>query len=131
MELILKNIELKRIKRICSRRTTSFFYTSPRSQNFATIHSIDGAFVQDGNIKINQKTMVNFNEDQKRKGISRTLTKHPNLKKNFFKRIEENPDEIKKYFRAKLRNNGQFLKKKLVITLKKIRICMKKIFFYN
>lgn len=69
--------------------------------------------------------MGNFNEDR-RKGYVRTHTKRLNLKKSFFKRVERSPEEIKKYFRAKLRNNRNFLKKLLTQTLKKLRICIKK-----
>lgn len=129
MELILKKIELKRIsflKRIYSCRSNFFFRSSPRSQNFAAIHDINEAFVQGGSIKINQKAMVNFNEDQKKKGIKRTLTSHLKLKKNFFNKIEKSPDEIKKYFRAKLKGNRNFFKKVLEEALKKIRTCIKK-----
>ena len=108
-------------------RRKSTFHSLSRSRNFAIIHSIDEAFVKDGNIRINQKMVGNFNEDQKKKVLLRALTKQINLKKNFFKRIEETPEEIKRYFRAKLRNNGHFLIKKVEKTWKKIRICMRKI----
>lgn len=129
MELILKKLELKRVnflRRIYSSRSNSLFHSSPRSQNFAVIHNINGAFVQGGSIKINQKAMVNFNEDQKKKGIKRSLTRQLKIKKTFFKKIEKSPEEIKKYFRAKLRKKGQVLKKKLENILKKIGICIKK-----
>lgn len=128
--MILKKIELRRVnllKRLYSRRGTSFFYLSSRSRNFATIHSINEAFVQDGNIRINKKTMVNFNENQRKKRFSRAITKQLNLKKSFFSRIDKSPEEIKRYFRAKLRNNGKYLKKKLEMALKRIGICMKRI----
>ena len=132
MEFILKKIELKRVnflKRVCSRRTTSFFHSNSRSKHFAAMHSIDEAFVQGGSIKINSKTIVNFNEDRQKKGISRILTKQFNLKRNFFKRIEEIPEEIKKYFRAKL--NGHVWKKKFEIALKNRIILKKKISLKN
>lgn len=132
VELILKKIELKRVnflKRLYSKRLISSFHSNLRFQNYIAMHNIDGTFVRGGCIKINQKAaMVNFNEDQKKKEISKTFTRHLYLKKKFFKRIEESPEEIiKKYFRAKLRKNRLFLKKTLRKILKKIKICMKKI----
>lgn len=128
MGLILKNIELRRInflKKLYSRRVTSFPFLNPTFPHFGNIHNIDEAFVQGRNIKINQKTMVNFNEDQKRKGVFREKSRQLNLKKNFFKRIEESPEEINKYFRAKLRKTENSFKKNLKIALEKMKICFK------
>ena len=107
-------------------RLNSFFRSSPRSKNFADIHNINGAFVQAGSIKINQKAMVNFNEDQKKKEIKRRFSSNLKLKKNFFKKIEKSPEEIKMYFRSKLKKNGYFLKKMFYKAVKKIGICIKK-----
>lgn len=123
-------MELRRVnilKRFYSRKATSLSYLNQKLKNLATIHSIDEAFVQGGNIKINKKAMVHFNEDQKRKQFTRTLTKQLNLKKKYFKRTEESPEEMKRYFRAKLRNNGLWFKKKIENTFKKIRACIQKI----
>lgn len=127
LKFILEKIELIRVnllKRLCSKRANSFFHSN--SKNFAAIHRIDGAFIQGGSIKINQKAIVNFNNNHQRKRISRTFTKHLNLKRNFFKRNEESPEEIKKYFRAKL--NSHFCKEKFKIALKKIGFFLKKNF---
>lgn len=130
MEPILKKIELRRVnflKRKYARKSVSIFNFKRTSQNFVKIHNIDEAFIQDGNIKINQKAMFNFNE-KKRKGFLRTITRQLNLKKKFFKRIEESPEEIKNYFRAMLKKKEHFLKKKLKKAWEKIRLCLKNVF---
>lgn len=133
LEFILRKMEIKRVTLLKRRKLNKVCnsFDSPRhSKDFASIHAIDNEFIHDGNIKINKKFVDQFKMDKKKSSLNKLY-----LKKDFFKRKEETPEDIKKYFREKMKKgfyqgrktisvNGKLLLKKIGIFVCKWLKCI-------
>lgn len=89
------------------------------------MYAIDENFIQGRNIMVNEK-MVNFNDSKRKETVANFSGNRLNFKKDFFKKIEKNPEEIRKYFSAKLRKRSYLIQKKMRFIMRKIVHCLKK-----
>lgn len=108
-------MEIKRlrlIKRFLSSK--KFGHSFPFSQNLASIYLVDEEFIKDGNIIINKKKLDELLTEKKKHGLQPIGVNK--LKKEFFIRKEESPENIKKFYREQMKREGFYLKKKLEIS---------------